>query len=408
MVQRDVPLKRVQGDRKATVLFSPLELRGLRLKNRVVLSPMLTYSARNGHVTDWHLTHLAKFAVGGVGLVFVESTKVDPRGCTTPNDLGLWKDEFVAPMRRITSLLHSNGAAAGIQLGHSGRKARNSLPWEGRAPLAECPGVDHGEHWEIIGPSAIAHGPQASVPRAMTKADIQHQVEAWGLATQRARQAGFDVIEIHGAHGYLLHQFLSPTANQRSDEYGGSLEHRMRFVIEVVEEVRHHWPSDKPLFFRASAVDEEGWSLDDSVALAKVLKTKGIDVVDCSSGGMTSQSVVAHAAPQGYGYQVPYAEGIRREAEIMTMAVGLIIHSDQAEEILASGKADLVAIGRELLHNPHWVLDAAVKLGVPDSYAMVPEPYGYWLQKRAKAGFERHLSTRRDGIAEPAATEQPR
>jgi 2,4-dienoyl-CoA reductase-like NADH-dependent reductase (Old Yellow Enzyme family) len=385
-----------------TRLFSPLEVRGLCLKNRVVLPPMLTYSARNGHVTDWHLTHLGKFAVGGVGLVFMESTKVDPRGCTTPNDLGLWKDEFVGPMQRITSLIHTYGAAAGLQLGHSGRKARNSLPWEGRAPLGECPGVDHGEPWEIIGPSAIAHSPKAAVPRAMTKADIQEQIEAWGRATQRALQAGFDVIEVHGAHGYLLHQFLSPAANQRTDEYGGSLENRMRFVIEVVEQVRHHWPSDKPLFFRASAVDEDGWSLDDSVVLAKVLKTKGIDVIDCSSGGMTPQSVVAHATPQGFGYQVPYAERIRREADIMTMAVGLIIHSDQAEDILQRGQADLVAIGRELLHNPHWVLDAAVKLGVADTYGMVPPSYGYWLEKRAKAGFEPHLSTRRDGIDEVA------
>lgn len=383
-----------------TRLFSPLVVRGLRLKNRIVLSPMLTYSAHNGHVTDWHLTHLGKFAVGGVGLVFMESTKIDPRGCTTPNDPGLWKDEFIPALQRITALIHAHGAAAGIQLGHSGRKARNSLPWEGRRPLGECPGVDHGEPWEIIGPSAIAHSPMAAVPRAMTKADIREQIHAWGRAAQRALLAGFDVIEIHGAHGYLLHQFLSPTANQRTDEYGGSLENRMRFVIEVVEQVRHHWPADKPMFFRASAVDEDGWFLDDSVALAKVLKQKGVDVVDCSSGGMTPQSVVSHATPQGFGYQVPYAERIRREAEVMTMAVGLIIHSDQAEEILASGKADLVAIGRELLYNPHWVLDAAVKLGIADSYATVPPSYGFWLEKRAKAGFEPHLSTRRDGIRE--------
>lgn len=389
-------------------LFSPLEVRGLRLKNRVVLPPMLTYSARNGHVTDWHLTHLGKFAIGGVGLVFMESTKVDPRGCTTPNDPGLWKDDFVPALQRITALVHAHGAAAGIQLGHSGRKARNTLPWEGRAPMDACPGVDHGEPWEIIGPSAIAHSPKAAVPRAMSRADIREQVEAWGRATRRAQAAGFDVIEIHGAHGYLLHQFLSPTANQRGDAYGGSLANRMRFVVEVVEEVRRHWPADKPLFFRASAVDEDGWSLDDSVALAKVLKHKGVDVVDCSSGGMTPQSVVAHATPQGFGYQVPYAQRIRRDAAVMTMAVGLIIHSDQAEAILASGKADLVAIGRELLHNPHWVLDAAVKLGVADAYAMVPPSYGFWLEKRARAGFEPHLSTRRDGIGEAATADAPR
>jgi len=387
----------------STHLFSPLDVRGLRLRNRIVLPPMLTYSARNGHVTDWHLTHLAKFAVGGVGLVFMESTKVDPRGCTTPRDPGLWKDEFIPALQRITDLIHAHGAAAGLQLGHSGRKARNSLPWDGRAPLGECPGVDHGEPWEIIGPSAIAHSPQASVPRAMSKADIRDQVEAWGLATQRALKAGFDVLEVHGAHGYLLHQFLSPCANRRDDEYGGSLARRMRFVLEVVEEVRHHWPDDKPLFFRTSAVDEDGWTLDDSVALARELKQRGVDVVDCSSGGMTPASVVAHATPQGYGYQVPYAQRIRREAGVMTMAVGLIIHADQAEAVLAEGRADLVAVGRELLHNPHWVLDAAVKLGVADAYSTVPPSYGYWLDKRARAGFERQLSTRGDGIAEIAA-----
>ncbi len=381
-------------------LFAPIELRGLRLKNRVVLPPMLTYSARNGHITDWHLVHLGQFAVGGVGLVFMESTKVDPSGCTTPNDAGLWKDDFVPALQRITALLHAHGAAAGIQLGHSGRKARNSLPWEGREPLGGCAGVDHGEPWEIIGPSAIAHSPQAAVPRAMTLADIQAQVEAWGQAARRARQAGFDVLEIHGAHGYLLHQFLSPAANRRSDGYGGSLANRMRLSIEVVEEVRRHWPDDRPLFFRISAVDEDGWMLDDSVALARVLRDKGVDVIDCSSGGMTPQSVVAHARPQGFGYQVPYAERIRRDAGVMTMAVGLIIHADQAEQILADGRADLVAIGRELLHNPHWVLDAAVKLGVADAYAKVPPSYGYWLEKRARAGFEPHLSTRRDGIGE--------
>ena len=360
---------------------------------------MLTYSARHGYANDWHLNHLGKFAVGGVGLVFVESTKVDARGCTTPNDLGLWKDEFIPALKRITELIHSCGAAAGLQLGHSGRKARNSLPWEGRMPLAKWSGVDHGEAWEIIGPSAIAHSPRAATPRAMSKADIQALIEAWGLATQRAIKAGFDVVEIHGAHGYLLHQFLSSKANQRDDEYGGSLTNRMRFALEVTEEVRRYWPHDKPLFFRISAVDEDSWTLDDSVVLAKELRQRGVDVVDCSSGGMTPDSVVAHTTPQSYGYQVPYADRIRRDAKVMTMAVGLIIHADQAESVLVEGKADLVAIGRELLYNPHWVLDAAVKLGVADAYSVVPPNYGYWLEKRAQAGFGQHQSTRGNSLA---------
>lgn len=388
---------------KTPTLFTPIELRGLCLKNRVVLPPMLTYRADNGHISDWHLAHLGQFAMGGVGLVFMESTKVDPRGCTTPRDPGLWKDEFIPGLQRITALIHAQGAAAGIQLGHSGRKARNSLPWEGRAPLHECAGVDHGEPWEIIGPSAVAHSPQAAVPRAMALADIQAQIEAWGQAARRAHHAHFDVLEIHGAHGYLLHQFLSSSSNRRSDAYGGPLAQRMRFALEVVEEVRRHWPADKPLFFRISAVDEDGWTLDDSVVLARALRDRGVDVIDCSSGGMTPQSVVAHAQPQGFGYQVPYAERIRRDAQVPTMAVGLILHSDQAEEILSCGQADLVAIGRELLHNPHWVLDAAIKLGVPDTYAKVPPSYGYWLEKRARAGFEPHLSTRSDGMGRSGA-----
>lgn len=369
---------------QAPRLFSPLQLRGLELKNRIVLSPMLTYSATNGHVNDWHLAHLTKFAVGGVGLVFMESTKVDPRGCSTPHDLGLWKDDFIEPMRRVTSMLHQYGAAAGIQLAHSGRKARCQRPWEGRNQLIEHPGVDHGEPWELIGPSALAHGPGYCVPRAMTKTDIQEVIEAWGMAAQRALQAGFDVVEIHGAHGYLLHQFLSPLANQRTDEYGGSLNNRMRLSIEIVQEVRRHWPSDRPLFFRCSAVDDGGWSLEDSVELAKALKPCGVDVFDCSSGGMHTPAVRSQPV---LGYQVPYAEKVRQSADMMSMAVGMVVNGGQAEAILENGQADLVAIGRELLHNPHWVLDAALELGVPDPYSLVPPAYGYWLEKRAQGGF---------------------
>jgi 2,4-dienoyl-CoA reductase-like NADH-dependent reductase (Old Yellow Enzyme family) len=386
-------------------LFSTIDVRGVRLKNRIVLSPMLTYAAQNGRVCDSHLAHLGKFAVGGAGLVFMESTKVDPRGCTTARDAGLWKDEFIAPLKRITAFVKSFGAAAGIQLGHSGRKARNSLPWEGRAPLSSHSGVDHGEEWELIGPSAIAHSPSASVPRPMTLRDIQEQIDAWGAAAARAHQAGFDVLEVHGAHGYLLHQFLSPSANHRTDAYGGSLTKRMRFAVEVVERVRQVWPDDKPLFFRVSAVDDSGWSIDDSVALARVLKTKGVDVIDCSSGGMTAQSITEHATWPGYGYQVPYAAQIRAQADIRTMAVGLIIHADQAEQILQAGQADLVALGRELLHNPNWPLDAAEKLGLDTPYETVPPNHGYWLEKRAHAGLGGKSSTWQRGIADLSGDE---
>ncbi|MGZ5152725.1 MAG: NADH:flavin oxidoreductase/NADH oxidase [Burkholderiales bacterium] len=370
------------------MLFSPLQIRGVTLRNRIVVSPMLTYSAERGHVNDFHVAHLAQFAGGGAGLVFMESTKVDPAGCSTPRDTGLWKDDFVEPLKRITALIKRNGAVAGIQLGHSGRKARRSVPWEGRVPMAQCPGVDHGEEWELVGPSAVAHDKKYAVPREMTRDDIREVARAWGAAARRANEAGFDVVEIHGAHGYLIHQFLSADANRRSDEYGGSPEKRMRLAIEVAREVRKHWPETKPLFFRVSAVDETGWTIEDSIALAKVLKANGVDVFDCSAGGMSDSAPASEGAPR-YGYQVPYARQIRAGSGIMTMAVGMIVHSDQADEIVNSGSADLVAIGREMLHNPHWPIDAAQKLGVESPFSGIPPAYAYFLEKRSKTNFGR-------------------
>jgi 2,4-dienoyl-CoA reductase-like NADH-dependent reductase (Old Yellow Enzyme family) len=368
------------------LLFTPLKIREITLRNRIVLSPMLTYSANGGHIDDWHLSHLAKFAAGGAGLVFMESTKIDPAGCSTPRDVGLWKDDFVEPLKRVTALIKRNGAVPGIQLGHSGRKARRSVPWEGRVPMTNCPGVDHGEVWELIGPSAVAHDPKYAVPREMTHDDIREAAEAWAQAARRADEAGFDILEIHGAHGYLIHQFLSTDANHRTDEYGGSLENRMRFAVEVVRRVREVWPQGKPLFFRVSAVDETGWTIDDSVALAKVLQANGVDVFDCSSGGMGDGATASEQAPP-YGYQVPYARAIRAGSGIMTMAVGMIVHSDHAEEIVQTGSADLVALGREFLHNPHWPIDAAQKLGVEAPFAGIPPAYAYFLEKRSKLNF---------------------
>jgi len=367
-------------------LFSPLRIREITLRNRIVVSPMLTYSAENGHVNDWHLAHLAQFAAGGAGLVFMESTKIDPAGCSTPRDTGLWKDEFIEPLKRITALIRRNGAVSGIQLGHSGRKARRSVPWEGRVPLAHCPGVDRGEDWELVGPSAIPHGGKYAAPREMTLNDIRGAAAAWRESARRANDAGFDVVEIHGAHGYLIHQFLSATANRRTDEYGGSLENRMRFAGEVAREVRKAWPEEKPLFFRVSAVDETGWTIEDSIALAKVLKENGVDVIDCSSGGISDD---APSTERGftYGYQVDYARRIRAGADIMTMAVGMIVHSDHADDIVKTGSADLVALGREFLHNPHWPIDAAQKLGVEAPFSGIPRPYGYWLEKRSQSNF---------------------
>ena len=381
-----------------SLLFSPLKLRDLTLRNRIVVSPMLTYSGRNGYATDFHQVHYGKFAMGGAGLIIVESTKADPRGCTTPRDLGLWKDDFVPRLSQIVSFVKSFGAAIGIQLGHSGRKARNAVPWEGRKPLASHPGVDHGEDWELIGPSAIAQGNSYFMPRELTVADIQALIEMYVKAAVRADHAGFDLLEIHGAHGYLLHQFLSPASNQRTDRYGGSLQNRMRFALEITEAIRAVWPSGKPLFMRISAVDEAGWSVEDSAGFAKELGAKGIDVIDCSAGGMSGGSVVDPEKPPGYGYQVPYAAGVRKLSGVKTMAVGHILPAAQAEQILRDGSADLVAIGREMLHNPNWPMDAAEKLGVDKPFAIVPPPYAYWLEKRAAAGFGGKPSTWQAGI----------
>lgn len=384
-----------------SLLFTPIDLRGVRLRNRIVVAPMLTYAANNGYVQDVHTIHYGKLAYGGAGLVMVESTKADPRGASTPRDLGIWKDDFLPGLTKIAETIKAYGATAGIQLGHSGRKARRSVPWDGREPLASHPGLDHGEEWELVAPSDIAHSNGWYMPRALTIADIEELIEGYGAAVERVKKAGFDVLEIHGAHGYLLHQFLSPVANQRTDKYGGSDENRMRFALEVVDRVRESWPEDKPLFLRISAVDEAGWSVEDSARVSRALKAHGVDVIDCSSGGMTpGGSIVTSGGPARYGYQVSYSEYVRKHAEVKTMAVGLIIHADQAEAILQSGQADLVALGREMLNNPNWPMDAATKLGIEDPYAMVPPLYGFYLQKRTQSDFGGRPSTWRDGIEE--------
>lgn len=379
------------------LLFTPLTLRDVRLKNRIVLAPMLTYAAQRGRITDWHLMHLGKFAAGGVGLIFMESTKVDPRGCTTQFDAGLWKDDFIPPLSRLTDFIKAQGAVPGVQLGHSGRKARHSVPWQGRAPAPELRNVETGGEWELLAPSAVPHAPGYPVPREMTQDDIASAVEAFGQAARRADASGFEALEIHAAHGYLVHQFLSAAANRRTDAYGGSFENRIRFAREVAERVRRSWPDHKPLFVRISAVDEAGWSIDDSVALAEALRAAGVDVVDCSSGGIGA-SAPDSGEPPKHGYQVGYARQVRARAGLKTMAVGLIIHADQAEDILRNGDADLVALGRELLHNPNWPIDAAQKLGAAPSFPGIPASYGYWLDKRARSDFGTRPSTWQRGI----------
>lgn len=389
-----------------SLLFSPLTIRDLTLKNRVVVPPMHQYSGENGFPTDWHMVNAGRFATGGAGLVIVESTKVERRGCGTIGDLGLWDDRFIEPLARIARFIKTNGAAAGIQLGHTGRRARTLRPWQGEGPLPRSPEIADWDAWEAIAPSAIAYGEGWPVPRALSKAEIKDVVEAWGQAARRAHLAGFDVIELHGAHGYLIHQFLSEVSNQRSDEYGGSESNRRRFALEVAESVRAHWPSGKPLFVRLSIEDDAGWGPEQNVALAKLLKTKGVDVIDCTTGGISS------ATPNFYrltklGYQVPYAERIRAEADIMTMAVGLIVHGDQAEAILQNSQADLVAVGREMLNNPNWTMDAAQKLGLDPNYDNVAPQVGFWLSKRAKRGFGSNPSTWQVGVGGDADAPPP-
>lgn len=369
---------------RTPLLFSPFDVCGLTLKNRVVVAPMHQYSAEQGMVTDWHVMNYGRYAVGGVSLVMVESTKVERRGCGTVGDLGLWDDHFIPGLQRVVKMIHAGGAAAGIQLGHSGRKARCQRPWEGGRALDRATtgaNVPDWEAWELVAPSALAADEHSPVPRALTQSDIQVLVQAWGQAARRADRAGFDVLEIHGAHGFLLHEFLSPLANQRTDDYGGSELNRMRLLCEVVESVRAHWPAHKPLFLRLSAQDDAGWGPDQSATLARLVKPLGVDVIDCSSGGILGKPPAGAARPD-LGYQVPYAQHIRQEADIATMAVGLIVYAEQAERILQQGQADLIALARELLYNPNWALDAARKLGCDPDFSLVPSPYQYWLSRR--------------------------
>ncbi|MFZ0852022.1 MAG: NADH:flavin oxidoreductase/NADH oxidase [Hyphomicrobiaceae bacterium] len=385
------------------LLFTPLAIKSVTLKNRVVVAPMHQYSALAGHATDWHLVNAGRYAQGGAGLVIMESTKVARNGCGTVGDLGLWEDKFIPALARCSHFIKAHGAVAGIQLGHSGRKARLSRPWEGGKPLTGSePDIYDWDGWELVAPSAVPHTETSPTPRALSVPEVRDLVAKWGEAALRAAQAGFDLLEIHGAHGYLVHQFLSPVSNLRHDHYGGSEFNRMRFALEVAECVRAAWPGDKPLFMRLSCEDDAGWGLSESIKLARRLKDIGVDVIDCSSGGTLGHSPMDGARAKKYGYQVPYAEKIRREADIMTMAVGHIVHADQAEAILRQARADLIALAREIMHNPSWPMDAAQKLGADPGFRLVPPAYAYWLAKRANSGFEGTPSTWSKGLGEAA------
>ena len=338
-------------------LLEPLSIRTVTFPNRIFVSPMCEYSSEDGFANDWHLVHLGSRAVGGAGLVFTEATAVTPEGRISPQDLGIWKDDHIAPLKRIVSFIHSQGSVSGLQLAHAGRKASTHRPWNGSGRLSELEGG-----WRnVVAPSAISFADHYPHPIEMTPTMINAAVRAFGAAATRALKAGFRVLEIHAAHGYLIHEFLSPLSNQRSDKYGGSFENRTRFLLEVVTAVRSAWPLERPLFIRISATDwvEGGWDVDQSVALAKLLKPVNVDFVDCSSGGNIAQAKI----PLGPGYQVPFAERIRKEADMPTGAVGLITSAAQAEDIVSSGRADAVLLARELLRDPYFPMRAAGELG---------------------------------------------
>ena len=343
-------------------LFDSIQLRDVRVRNRVVVSPMCQYSIedQSGVATDWHLVHLGGFAVGGAGIVFTEATAVEARGRISPQDLGLWNDAQMEPLARITRFVTGQGAVPGIQLAHAGRKASTARPWDEGALVDTA----HGG-WTPIGPSAIPFAPGYATPDALTQAQIQEVIAAFAKSAERALAAGFQIIELHAAHGYLLHEFLSPVSNQRTDEYGGSFANRARLTLEVVRAIRRVWPERLPLAVRVSATDwledepeRPSWTVEQTVELARLLRAEGVDAMDCSSGGNVSGVRI----PAGPGYQVAFAERVRREAAMRTIAVGMITQPAQADQIIRSGQADMVALAREELRNPHWPLLAAAAL----------------------------------------------
>lgn len=337
-------------------LFDPLSIRSVTFPNRVFVSPMCEYSSTDGYANDWHLVHLGSRAVGGAGLVLTEAAAVVPEGRISPQDLGLWSDDHIEPLARIVRFIHAQGSVAGMQLAHAGRKASMRRPWEGGGTIPEGAGG-----WPVVAPSPMPFAPGYATPQAITRDGIRDVVGAFAHAARRAAEAGFRVVEIHAAHGYLIHEFLSPLSNQRHDAYGGAFENRTRLLREIVAAVRSSWPEEAPLFVRISATDwiEGGWDLEQSVELARSLRDLGVDLIDCSSGGAAATARI----PMGPGFQTPFAQRIRRDAGTTTAAVGMITTPAQAEQIVATGQADAVMIARELLRDPYWPLRAARELG---------------------------------------------
>lgn len=369
------------------LVFQPRSFRGVTLPNRIVLSPMAMYVAEEGELNDFHLAHYSKFAMGGAGLVTVEQTAVSRRGRITNGCLGLWCESQVPAFRRLTDLIHSFGSKAAIQINHGGRKASAQRAWQGNGALTEEDLARGEELWQPEGPSDQPFAEGWPVPEAMSLERISALRQEFVATALMAQQAGFDIVELHMAHGYLLQSFLTPLANKRTDAYGGSLENRMRLPLEIARDVRAALPPEMPIFARISATDwiEGGWTLEDSIVLAGRLKDIGIDLVDCSSGGNLLRGATNSNLARGPLYQVPFAKEIRRQVGIPTMAVGMIRTGAEAEQVLRDGHADLVAIGRQMLFNPFWVQHYAQEIGVDPAFSRWPEPYGWWLSKWAKA-----------------------
>ena len=347
-------------------LFEPITIRGITLRNRIGVSPMCMYSYIDGISNDWQIIHLGARAAGGAGLIIAEATAVESRGRITPYDAGIWSDAHIDPLSKVTRVIKENGAVAGIQIAHAGRKASTSRPWEGGKPIL----LGNPLGWQVVGPSPIAYSEEHAVPLELSVTEIHSIQESFRAAAQRALAAGFNWLEIHAAHGYLIHSFYSPTSNKRSDEYGGSFENRIRFLLETVRIIRPIWPEHLPLTVRISGTDwtEDGWTVEESIELARQLKSEGVDLIDCSSGGGVSHAKV----PVGPGYQVPISDAVRKNADILTAAVGLITAPAQADEIIRNGRADLVLLGREMLRDPYWPLHAAQILKQPSP---VPSQY---------------------------------
>ncbi|MEM6462047.1 MAG: NADH:flavin oxidoreductase/NADH oxidase [Pseudomonadota bacterium] len=379
-----VPVQRSEAD--ISTLFSPIRLRDVTFKNRISVSPMSQYRAINGHSNAWHMVHLGRFALGGAGLVYCEATAVEMDGRRTHGDLGLWEDSQIDGLIPIAKFLVDEGAVPGIQLAHAGRKASERRPWHGETPIDDTDVSKRNERpWQAIAPSPIPYAEGWPAPVEMTEPAIERVIRSFGDAARRSLEAGFQIIEVYAAHGFLVHQFLSPIANQRTDKWGGSPENRRRFAVEVARSIRSQWPDRYPLAFRLSATDwlDGGIEVEDAVETAKALKAAGVDIIDCSSGGIGGKDRPQRMVVK-QGFQAPFADQIRKEADIATMAVGFLWDADVCEEIVSSGQADMVALAREFLDDPNWPLHAAARLGEGEGYALWPIEAGWWLNKRER------------------------